>query len=194
MKKSLIYSLLITLMIYFGAGELTAQSVKLNRWVMGSGGMIDSKNDQNWKLSGTLGQVAIERVKGGVTQPVDLWQGFWVPSTKATDVVDPLHPGSGDLVNFPNPVKTSTNIRYNLPGTANVTLKVYNVSGNLVKVLFDGIQDAGQQESIWDVTDQSGQEVTAGSYLYELTVNPAQMIGSQGFTPYALRNVMIVIK
>lgn len=182
------------MIFYFGAGELTAQTVKLNRWVMGSGGMIDSKNDQGWKLSGTLGQVAIERVKGGISQPVDLWQGFWVPSGKVTDVIDPRNPGSGDLVNYPNPVKTSTSIRYNLPGTANVSLKIYNVSGNLVKVLFDGIQDGGQQNFDWDVTDQFGQEVTAGSYLYELNVTPAQMSGAEGFAPYALRNVMIVIK
>jgi hypothetical protein len=63
-----------------------------------------------------------------------------------------------------------------------------------VKKLVDEIQDAGQKDVQWNVTDQSGQDVTSGSYLYELNVTPAQNAGSDGFQPFTLRNVMVVVR
>lgn len=196
MKKSLIYALLLGIFLYMGAGELSAQKVRLDKWVLGSGGMIEAKNSANLKMSGVVGQIAIERIKGTYNgRSLDVWQGFWVPSGTVTGVDTPVDPvADGGMVNYPNPVSYSTTIRYSIPGTSNVTLKVYNVAGNLMKVLVDEIQEAGQKEVAWDVKDQTGQELSSGSYMYELSVNPAQMAGGSSFQPFTLRNVMIVVK
>jgi flagellar hook assembly protein FlgD len=118
-----------------------------------------------------------------------------VPTGITTDVETPNEPSAGNqLWNYPNPVTNQTTIRFQLPGTSNVTLKVYNVSGQLMKVLVDGVVEAGQQEAIWDVTDSNGEVVGSGSYLYELSVSPAQMAGFETFQPFTLRKVMVVVK
>lgn len=196
MKKCLIYSLLVGVMLYLGAGELSAQTIKLDRWVMGSGGQIDAQNSANMHLSGIVGQLAVEKVTGTFNgRSMDVWQGFWIPTAVATDVETPTEPSAyNELGNYPNPVTSATTFRYNLQGTASVSLKIYSVTGNLIKVLFSGIQDAGTKEVSWNIQDTEGQEMTSGTYLYELTVNPAQNAGFGGFQPYTLRNQMVVIK
>ena len=45
--------------------------------------------------------------------------------------------------NFPNPFNPSTRIQFALPGKGHVSLKIYNVAGQLVRTLQDGVMDAG---------------------------------------------------
>jgi hypothetical protein len=54
--------------------------------------------------------------------------------------------------NFPNPFNPTTKIYYQLPYPSRVTLKVYDILGREVKSLFDGVQDAGYQESTFEGT------------------------------------------
>ncbi len=196
MKKSIIYSLLIGMIFSLGVGELSAQQIKLVKSVMGSGGVVASSNSANWKMSGIVGQFAIGRLAGSDGgQDINVWQGFWVPTGITTGVDTPGETADEhQLLNYPNPVSYSTTIRYDLPGAAKVTLKIYNVSGSLVKVLVDEVQDAGIKEVNWDVKDQAGENLASGSYMYELTVSPAQMAGFGSFQPYSLRKVMVVVK
>ena len=179
-----------------GVGELSAQQIKLVKSVMGSGGVVASSNSANWKMSGIVGQFAIGRLAGSDGgQDINVWQGFWVPTGITTGVDTPGETADEhQLLNYPNPVSYSTTIRYDLPGAAKVTLKIYNVSGSLVKVLVDEVQDAGIKEVNWDVKDQAGENLASGSYMYELTVSPAQMAGFGSFQPYSLRKVMVVVK
>ena len=196
MKRSLICLLLLSTLLGLGIGELAAQNIKLTKYVLGSGGMVEAKNSTNWKMSGIVSQVAIEKISGTYSgKPMDIWQGFWVPSGVYTDVENPAQPlSSGDLVVFPNPVNTNTTFRYSLPGIAKVSLKIYNLAGKLIKIIVDEIQDNGDQQVSWNTTDMAGQEITSGSYLYELNVNPAQMAGFGTFQPFTIRNVIVVIK
>ena len=196
MKKCLVYSLLIGMFLYLGVGELQAQQVKLDRAVLGAGGVVESSNSSNMKMSGIVGQFAVEKVAGTYnSRDLAIWQGFWVPTGITTDIETPGETvDDHQLLNYPNPVSYYTTIRYDLPGTAKVTLKIYNVAGNLIKVLVDEIQESGTQEVQWDVKDQMGENAASGSYLYELSVSPAQMAGFGSFQPYSLRKVMVVIK
>jgi hypothetical protein len=67
------------------------------------------------------------------------------------------------MQNFPNPVNTSTSITYFIPGTGNAMLYVYNINGNLVSKLVDGIQTAGFHTCRFEPTDLPG-----GIYTYTL--------------------------
>jgi hypothetical protein len=149
-------------------------------------------------MAGMAGQSAIETIKGTVNgKDMTIHQGFWVPMIERLTSVDdnPLVTLTPELVNYPNPFSSSTTIKYDLAGTSYVTLKVYDMVGNLVKVLANGnIQEAGHQEIAWDGRDESGLGLGSGSYLYELTVSPAQMSGNPGYGAYKLRNVMVVVK
>lgn len=70
--------------------------------------------------------------------------------------------------NYPNPFNPNTNIVFNLQKADDVRLTIYNASGELIKVLTNNHYSSGRHELIWDATDQSGNKVSAGTYLYTI--------------------------
>ena len=73
--------------------------------------------------------------------------------------------------NYPNPFNAKTEIKYALPVDSDVKLEIYNVLGQNVTTLVDKNQSAGYHSLIWDGTNESGQVVSSGLYLYRLTAN-----------------------
>jgi flagellar hook assembly protein FlgD len=73
-------------------------------------------------------------------------------------------------------------------------LKIFNLMGNLVRVLSNDYQDAGSQKIVWDGKDAQGIELGSGSYLYEISISPAQLTGAPSFSQFVLRNVMIITR
>jgi hypothetical protein len=72
--------------------------------------------------------------------------------------------------NVPNPFNPTTSIRFDVPaGGGIVSLRVYDVSGRLVRTLVGGPQTAGQKTVTWDGRNAAGNTVAAGAYLYRLT-------------------------
>jgi hypothetical protein len=67
--------------------------------------------------------------------------------------------------NFPNPFNPMTTIRYTLAMPSRVTLKIYNILGQLVRTLVDGSQYAGDSEVSWDGTGNNGVAVASGVYI-----------------------------
>jgi hypothetical protein len=65
--------------------------------------------------------------------------------------------------NYPNPFNPSTNIEYDLPAFEKVNLSVYNVKGELVKVLVDNHQSAGKYNKIFE-----SENLPSGIYFYKL--------------------------
>jgi len=65
---------------------------------------------------------------------------------------------------FPNPFSSQTNIHYYLQNEMNVVVEIYNTSGQLVKTVFNGKQTAGQQNIVWQGTDNSGTNLSSGVY------------------------------
>ena len=70
--------------------------------------------------------------------------------------------------NFPNPFNPGTTIFYNQPRRAEVSLRVYNILGQEVATLIDGIAEAGLHSVPWEGRDNSGKQVSSGVYLYRL--------------------------
>lgn len=71
--------------------------------------------------------------------------------------------------NYPNPFNPSTAIQYGLPEAAYVRVEVYNLRGELVRILHNSGQSAGAYELIWDGRNSNGQTVPSGVYLYRLS-------------------------
>ena len=74
------------------------------------------------------------------------------------------------LQNFPNPFNPSTTIPYELQHPAQVRLEVFNMLGQRVNTLVDGMQSAGTHTVTWDARDGHGAGVAAGHYIYRITV------------------------
>jgi hypothetical protein len=70
--------------------------------------------------------------------------------------------------NYPNPFNSSTLIQYNLPKSANVTLKIYNLQGQEIVCLVNGIQNAGIHSFVWDGANHHGEPVSSGVYIYQI--------------------------
>ncbi len=70
--------------------------------------------------------------------------------------------------NFPNPFNPGTTILYSVPGTTRVTLRILDARGRRVKTLVREERDAGRYEARWDGTDEDGNRVASGSYMYVL--------------------------
>jgi len=74
-----------------------------------------------------------------------------------------LHP------NFPNPFRTSTLIRYELPRPDHVSVGVFDVDGRLVRQLVAGaFQPSGPQTAQWDGRDEQGRPMAPGVYFYRI--------------------------
>jgi hypothetical protein len=71
--------------------------------------------------------------------------------------------------NYPNPFNPSTVINYDVPVDGGVvTLRIFDVGGRLVRTLVDSEQGAGRRVATWDGTDDRGQSVSTGIYLYRM--------------------------
>lgn len=68
--------------------------------------------------------------------------------------------------NFPNPFNPATIINYKINQSGFVTLKVYNLVGQVVKTLVNEYQEAGTFSKQFEAS-----ELSAGIYLYKLQVN-----------------------
>jgi spore coat protein A len=72
------------------------------------------------------------------------------------------------LAASPSPFNPATTIEYTLPKAANVSLGVYNVRGELVRVLVREPQAAGSHSVPWNGTDLNGASVASGAYIVHL--------------------------
>jgi hypothetical protein len=81
------------------------------------------------------------------------------------------------LSNVPNPFSSTTQIRYTLPTSGNISLKVYNVLGEEISTLFNGEQSAGSHTLNFD-----GSKLARGVYMYELKAGDVTKVKSMVIT------------
>ncbi len=70
--------------------------------------------------------------------------------------------------NYPNPFNPSTTISFSLFNQQNVTLKIYNSKGQVVKTLVNGNTAKGTHNVVWNGKDDNGKTVASGLYFYKL--------------------------
>jgi hypothetical protein len=74
------------------------------------------------------------------------------------------------LANYPNPFNASTQLRFVLPSDTVVSLRIYNIAGQLQRVLWQGLLPAGVHHVAWDGRNKNGAPVASGVYLYVLEI------------------------
>jgi hypothetical protein len=78
------------------------------------------------------------------------------------------------LQNFPNPFNPETTIQYNLSESADVSLHIYNVVGQVVRTLVAERQPAGRYRVQWSGSDDRGVPVSSGIYFYQISAGKFQ--------------------
>ncbi len=78
-------------------------------------------------------------------------------------------PRSFELMqNYPNPFNPSTIIKYSLTKTSFVTLKIYNMLGQVVRTLVEEQVKPGSYSMQWNGRDNNGNVVSSGAYIYRI--------------------------
>ena len=85
------------------------------------------------------------------------------------NVIEPIIPTEYALFhNYPNPFNSITRLRYYIPEEINVKITIYDIMGKVVKTLINSSQNSGYKSIRWNATDNKGQPVGAGVYLYRI--------------------------
>jgi len=111
----------------------------------------------------------------GVTGIQDFHQGMMMYYT-AYDVVSTTLDNNMPLEfevypAYPNPFNPVTTIGYYLPNKGSVNITIYDMMGREIKVLQSGIQTPGHSKVQWNATNNKGQPVSAGVYLYQINID-----------------------
>jgi hypothetical protein len=94
------------------------------------------------------------------------------PFVRTTALVGELERTASPIMlfqNHPNPFNPSTTFRYSLNEDTHVSLQVYSLLGQLVATVVDEGQVAGYKTVVWDGSNDIGQRVASGVYIYRLT-------------------------
>jgi rhamnogalacturonan endolyase len=70
--------------------------------------------------------------------------------------------------NYPNPFNPETTIRFDVPQAGDVSLQIYNVTGQVIRTLVDDNMPAGQHAVIWDSRNDVGVPIATGIYFYKM--------------------------
>ncbi len=113
--------------------------------------------------------------------------GSWVNDSRDTyfygDITsvgqpDLIIPDNYILGNYPNPFNPSTKIYFSLPVESNVSLRIYDVCGNLITTLISNSSyQPGPSEIQWDGSDFNNQPVVSGVYIYILETSSKKLTG-----------------
>ncbi len=99
---------------------------------------------------------------------------FWLEAsriggTAVESIADSQLPTQFDLAqNYPNPFNPSTTITFSLPHNSDVSLKIYDLTGRVVKEVVNSKYPVGIHSVVWNGTDIHGNHVASGIYYYSL--------------------------
>lgn len=75
------------------------------------------------------------------------------------------------MSNYPNPFNPMINISFNLPKASRITLRVYNLKGQLICTLADNYLSKGEHTFQWEGKTDNGKTASSGMYIYKLKGN-----------------------
>ena len=90
-----------------------------------------------------------------------------------TSIEDPGRIQGTLSMNYPNPFAKTTMIKYSLTQMSNVVMEVFNINGKKVKILVNESLPSGNYHVQWDGTNDAGQKLPGGIYIYRLQANDA---------------------
>ena len=91
--------------------------------------------------------------------------------------------------NYPNPFNPSTIISFDIPENSQVTLKIYNLQGKVVRTLVNERKSIGYYSVKWNGKNNRGTKLPSGIYIYSLEV-----ISNSNHSYFTISNKMVLSK
>lgn len=156
------------LLAFLASGLICSAQTQLPWSVISSGGEIGAPSGASGVvLSGSVGQVIVGQLT--TTLGSDAYQGFWLPIDLGVSVDDDLE--AIDLIsvmNYPNPFAQNTTIKVSVDIDGDVTLRIMDLVGNVVRTIETSVGMTGGQTIDFDGRDNNGDPLSSGSYFYEV--------------------------
>ncbi|MCI0515946.1 DUF3160 domain-containing protein [candidate division KSB1 bacterium] len=113
------------------------------------------------------------------TLPITYHSRFWLNPTTAVRSTDIHAPDNFTLLPcFPNPLRSQTQIQYQLTRADWIEVTIFNLMGQRVRTWERGWQTVGLHRLVWDGRDQVGNRLPDGLYFYQLQGQTDQRAGS----------------
>ena len=94
---------------------------------------------------------------------------FWVDNSTQASIFNSQTSNFYKLHDaYPNPFNPITTLSYNLPKDELVNIKIYDIMGRVINNLVNDNQNSGYKSVQWNATNNQGQQVSAGVYLYSI--------------------------
>ncbi len=137
--------------IYLNGTPINHSASSSFNWIAPEGGTFEADIDTG---SGTSGEVTLNYAS--------MTQFNYVPTSAKEDLS--ILPSSFQLYqNYPNPFNPETNIKFEVPQTEFISLKVYDLLGNEIANLVNEVKSAGVYTAKFD-----GSSLSSGIYFYRL--------------------------
>ncbi|MCJ7801203.1 MAG: S8 family serine peptidase, partial [Candidatus Marinimicrobia bacterium] len=117
---------------------------------------------------------------------IDIWEAMTVDSLLIDGIMThidnllidhPLIPDKFELYqNYPNPFNSNTTIEYDIKQHSNITIKIFDILGKEIITLVNNIESPGKKSITWNGTDNNGNPVSTGVYIYNL------ILGDKSYT------------
>lgn len=135
-----------------------------------NGNRVDTLRFEGTKTTWLEKGTKVDLIQGSNTIQMELFWGYMyldylaVPSTiTGVDDIDQIPLNYSLEQNYPNPFNPVTNIRFSLPSTQKVVLKIFDVLGREVKTLIDEERSAGNYNITFNAS-----KISSGVYFYRL--------------------------
>lgn len=140
------------------------------RYVIGSGGVLGATGS-NYHHVATAGQTFAGAMQGANN---GLLSGFWLSEEYGVVEVDQEEikdiPKTFKLhQNYPNPFNPQTAIQYDLSLRCLVSVEIFNVLSQRIRLLSHKLQGPGNFQVIWNGRDEQGRVMSSGIYFYRVT-------------------------
>lgn len=126
--------------------------------------------------SGSVSYSLTELLPGESLLTVEAWDNANNPAQKSIslNVTSFTELTLTNVFNYPNPFKNGTQFAFEVTQEANVTIKIFTITGQLIRKLDPMETFMGYSHIDWDGRDDFGDEIAYGAYLYQVTAIPIQ--------------------
>lgn len=153
--------------------------------VQSANGLVTSQRSSSNVVYANSGDTRVEAVRMGDLAVVQLLVKDSKPARQIEAIVNPAQ--FEITQNYPNPFNPTTNIAYNVPADANVSVRVFDMLGREVVTLANGFHTAGSYITTWNATNAYSQVMSSGIYLYRMEASPVD-----GSAPYVMAKKMVL--